>query len=285
MIDMRMWFILFLACLQFSCGRATDNVYMTEEDRAIFERFLTEMQDEKALPTGELMVKCARFFLDVPYVASTLEQEPEGLVVNLRELDCTTLVETTFALTRTLQSDKPTFETFCEQLQQIRYRKGVINDYTDRLHYITDWLYENQRRGFVKDMSQEIGGTELPINLSFMSTHPESYKPLKNNPEFIARIAEQEKEISGRSYYYVPEEDINKLSSGIQSGDIFAFVTTVKGLDVSHMAIAYWNGDKLTFLHASSTYKKVLVNESSLYEYLKEIKSNTGVIVMRPQHY
>ena len=42
----------------------------------------------------------ARQFLGVPYVAHTLEvNDNEQLVVNTRELDCTTLVETVTALT------------------------------------------------------------------------------------------------------------------------------------------------------------------------------------------
>ena len=42
----------------------------------------------------------ARKFLGVPYVAHTLEvNDSEQLVVNTRQLDCTTLVETVTALT------------------------------------------------------------------------------------------------------------------------------------------------------------------------------------------
>ena len=169
------WILLF-TCLVFFQGQAADKLYYTDADRAVFDRYLSEMIPDKSLPTGELMVQTARFFLNAPYVAATLEKEPEGLVINLREMDCMTLVENVVALTRTMQSATPSFDEFCKNLQTIRYRNGEIHDYTDRLHYTTDWIFENQRKGIVKDVTHEIGGISLPVDVSFMSAHPDSYK-------------------------------------------------------------------------------------------------------------
>ena len=148
--------------------------YYTAEDKAIFQRYIDTMQPKRALPMGELMIQTALFFEGTPYVASTLEKEPEGLVVNLRELDCTTFMETVLALCRTLKGNQLTFETYCDNLQYLRYRDGRITDYTDRLHYMTDWFYENERKGIVKDQAQAIGGAPLSLNLSFISTDRKS---------------------------------------------------------------------------------------------------------------
>ena len=63
----------------------------------------------------------------VPYVASTLEVNPdEELVVNLRQLDCTTLVENVVALTLTVREEHPTFVSFCRNLEKIRYSGGQL---------------------------------------------------------------------------------------------------------------------------------------------------------------
>lgn len=276
------WILLF-TCLVFFQGQAADKLYYTDADRAIFDRYLSEMIPKKSLPTGELMVQTARFFLNAPYVAATLEKEPEGLVINLREMDCMTLVENVVALTRTMQSATPSFDEFCKNLQTIRYRNGEIHDYTDRLHYTTDWIFENQRKGIVKDVTHEIGGISLPVDVSFMSAHPDSYKPLKDHPERVARIAAKEKEINARPYYYIPESEIDRLAEGIKEGDIVCFVTTIKGLDISHVGVVCRVGDKLTFIHASTTQKKVIVNEAPLQEYVESIKRNSGIMVVRPQ--
>lgn len=278
-------FVLFtLFCL---VGKAQtkpiDTLYCTAEDKEIYEHYLSAMETKKSLPPGSLMVETARFFLGCPYVASTLEKVPEGVVVNLRELDCMTLVETTAALVRSLKAGHPSFSDYCRILKTQRFRTSVITDYTDRLHYTTDWIYENERRGWVKDVTKDIGGKPLAINLSFMSTHPDSYKQLNNAPELIAKIAAKEKEINARPHYYIPETEINAHASGIRNGDIVCFVTTVEGLDISHVGIICREGDKLTFIHASSNKKQVIVNEEPLQDYVRSIKRNSGIMVVRPQ--
>ena len=50
-----------------------------QRDKAIYERYCTAVKEKAALPTGDLMVETARFFLGTPYVAGTLEEEPETL--------------------------------------------------------------------------------------------------------------------------------------------------------------------------------------------------------------
>ena len=66
----------------------------TQADSARVEALLRENPGENDV------LFYARKFIGVPYVAATLEKsDPEQLVVNLRQMDCTTLVETTLALT------------------------------------------------------------------------------------------------------------------------------------------------------------------------------------------
>lgn len=257
-------------------------LYYTAEDQAIVDRYLSEMAPRKNLSQSELMVETARFFLGIPYVAATLEKEPEGLVVNVRQMDCTTFVENVLALVRTLQSPRPSFDVFCRELQTIRYREGRITGYPDRLHYMSDWIWENGRRGIVRDISREAGGEPLPLHLSFISTHPEAYKQLKQRPDRVRQIAAQEQEINNRTYYYVSKTKIDTVAQRLQSGDIVCFVTTVAGLDVSHVGILLRQGKNLTFIHASTTAKRVIVNPTSLQAYTAQMKSNRGILVARP---
>ena len=146
MLLLGFWMCVCMVFLVNAQEHTSRKLYCTDEDRAIFDRYCTQMEPKKSLPLDELMIHTALFFRGTPYVASTLEKEPEGLVVNLRELDCTTFAETVLALSRTLREEKTTFENFCENLQRLRYREGTIGDYTDRLHYMTDWFYENERK-------------------------------------------------------------------------------------------------------------------------------------------
>ena len=271
-----LFYLFFLAFLSLS-GKA-------QEDKDIYERYCAAVKEEAALPTGDLMVETARFFLETPYVAGTLEDVPERLVVNLRGLDCMTLVENTTALAWSVKH-RLTFDGYASVLKEMRYRNSgnATLDYTDRLHYTADWIYENEKKGYLKDVTKEIGGRPLQLDLSFMSTHPDSYKQLKGNPERIAIMAAKEKEISARPHYYIPQDEINAHAGQIRNGDIVCFVTTVKGLDISHVGIICREGDKLTFIHASTTQKRVIVNEEPLQEYVQGIKRNCGIRIVRPQ--
>lgn len=282
-MDRKVFCIILLSwiCL---CGKAQINpvgiLYSTDEDLVIYDRYAKAIESKKSSLAGDLMVETARFFLGCPYVASTLENVPEGVVVNLREMDCMTLVETTTALVRSLRH--PSFDYFSVMLRAIRFRNVDSLSYTDRLHYTTDWIYENEREGYVKDVTREIGGKPLAVNLSFMSTHSDSYKQLKDHPEYIPKIAAKEKEISARPHYYIPADEINACASGIENGDIVCFVTTVNGLDISHVGIIQKEGDKLGFIHASTSAKQVIVNKEPLQEYVQSIKRNSGIMIVRP---
>jgi cell wall-associated NlpC family hydrolase len=255
----------------------------TEEDRQIFDRYIYTMEGKKHLAYEEVIIETAKFLIGTPYVAATLEKEPEQLVINLRELDCTTLVENVIALALTIKATNPSFETFCANLQQLRYRSTEINDYTDRLHYFSDWIVENERKNLVKDVTKAIGGQPYRLSLSFMSTHPDSYRQLKSTPDFIRKIAQKEKEISARNTYAtIPEAQIENCRNGMKNGDIVCFVTRIEGLDVSHIGFIYWQNRKLGFIHASSTAKQVIIDPKSLSEYVNGISTTTGVMIVRP---
>lgn len=255
----------------------------TQSDKGIFESYLNSVQTVDKLCSDILMDETAKFFLGVPYVGKTLEYEPERLIVNLREMDCMTFVENVLALAEASASGTPSWQTYLEKLQQIRYRDGKIEDYTSRLHYTSDWIYENEKKGLIADITKEIGGVPLAMEVSFVSTHPESYMQLQSHPEYIAVMAKKEKEINSRQYYYIPKEEIDKQEAQIRTGDIVCFVTSIKGLDISHVGIVHKEGDKMTFIHASSGKKRVIINEESLQDYVLGIKKSKGIMVLRPQ--
>ncbi len=258
----------------------------TTEDRLIFDDYIRHMEPFRSDVIADLVIETARFFLGRPYVASTLEKEPEQLVVNLREFDCTTFVETVLALSYTVgSSEHPTFEDFRETLQQIRYRNGIINDYTDRLHYFTDWIYENGKNGFVDDVTKEAGGKPYSPELGFMSSHPDRYRQLKSNTGFIAKLRKKEHEISERSgYSVIPGARINACEDVVKDGDIVCFVTDIKGLDVTHVGFIYRQAGQLTFIHASSLAKKVIINPQPVRKYVEQSQHTKGLMIIRPQN-
>ena len=219
-----------------------------------------------------------------PYAANTLEaNEEEQLVVNLRELDCTTFVENCLVLARAMQYPDPDYDRFKHELRKIRYRNGVINGYTSRLHYTFDWIFNNIEKGIMDDITYALGGKKLKPNVFFMSQNPAKYPSLAGNPDEVQRIQAVEQKINARgNYYYIPKQEISHLQPMIKNGDIICFTTSIPGLDISHLAIAYRNKGQLAFIHASPTAKKVIINPEPLSDYCRTIKTNTGIMVLRP---
>ncbi len=234
-------------------------------------------------PIGDVISEIGKSFLGTDYVAFAIEKDgDEQLVINLTGLDCTTFLENAVVFSRLIKKGKTSFDDYENELTYLRYRDGKIDQYPSRLHYFSDWIYNNQQKGIVKDITKEIGGEPISFNLNFMSTHPESYKHLKENPSFIPVIAEQEKEISSRTYYYIPKEKISSVEDKIHNGDLIAFTTNAKGLDIGHVGIAVKENDgRIHLLHAPLVGSKVQISEKPLSEYVMNVKKHTGIIVLR----
>lgn len=272
--------VILLLLFLLPIGARNSNVY---NDSLFFENHVSDFKEYQSLPMGDLMIKAVSFFKGTPYVASTLDKgKKEELVVNLNEFDCTTLVETSLALTGTIKSEIYTLDTFKRLLQMIRYREEAVNDYSSRLHYVSDWVFDNCEKGIITDITQELGGILETKKINFMTTHPESYAQLKNDKEMLLKMQKAEADINDRGgYYYIPKKDIPTIENQIKDGDIIAFATSIKGLDYSHMGIAYWDKGKLTFIHASTRTKDVTVESKSLYEYCSKSTNCTGITVLR----
>ncbi|MDR1914462.1 MAG: DUF1460 domain-containing protein, partial [Clostridiales bacterium] len=197
----------------------------------------------KNFSLSDLMINAAFSLLNTPYVPAVLERnDEEKLVVNLQELDCMTFVENCLALSRSAQYSSPDYDYFVRELRKIRYRKGVIQGYTSRLHYTTDWLYDNAEKGIMEDITYALGGKKFKPQVSYMSSHPDLYPALKDNLPEVERMIEIENQINRRnSYYYIPRNEIQEKTALIKNGDIICFTTSLPGLDISHLGIAYWN--------------------------------------------
>ena len=273
------WLIL-LTRLFSSC----DSCVISEADRLVLQKFWHYAQTNhlKEQEAGERISSIARFFLDTPYKSNTLNTaDGEKLIVNLRELDCVTFVENVLALAFLPEYTSSSEDAFKKNLQKIRYRDGIIEDFTSRLHYSSDWLYEMQQNLLLKDITADLGGIKHTKEINFMSGHHELYPALKNNPQLLTKIKNMEDSINKRTRYYIPKSDIDKVYSKIKAGDIILITTNIAGLDTSHLGIAILYNGTIHLLHASSEYKKVMISLSPLKEYMAGIRSQSGIIIGR----
>lgn len=275
--------ILFIKFLFFA---ATVSAFsQNAADSSALLAFLDYAGKEKIMEkeTGERVVSIARFFLGTPYVASTLEAEaPERLQVNLKELDCTTFVENVLALHNLFKELNPNLDAFKRILSNIRYRNGVIDGYPSRLHYITDWMLDNQKKGYVNFVEMGCASKKFRPKLYFMTEHLDLYPALKDNPQYVEEMRLHEARLNGLFLKYMPKDELTDSVPFIQTGDIIAITTAVHGMDFSHIGFAVRQNGVVYLLHASSSEKKVTITNQSLKYYLSGIRNHTGIVVIRP---
>lgn len=229
----------------------------------------------------------ARQFLGVPYVAHTLEvNDDEQLVVNTRQLDCTTLVETVAALKICAQRGKHDFTDYLNALRQLRYRQGRMAGYPSRLHYFSDWIRDKAEMQLVTDVQQPNPPFTAvqTVNVDYMSTHPTAYKALKANVSLVPEIRASEQSLTGLKVRYIPKKSLRNsalLRLVVKDGDILAITCNKRGLDIAHLGFAVWRKDGLHLLNASMIHKKVVEEPMTFYQYLRKHKTHTGIRVVR----
>ena len=273
----------------------------SHEDDSIFKVRVQSIREIYPKAGENLIVEIGKLFLGTPYVGGTLDRDPskEYLVVDLHEFDCVTFYETTLALYRasvlsTYDGSKSSPPNAVEyslehELQQLRYRHGDIAGYPSRLHYTTDYFYDAEKKGLLRNVTRTIGGAYVKNSgdkaIDFMSTHRSLYKQLASNDSNYAAIVRMEKAIRIRGpFSYIPKEHIEHIEQKIQSGDILGITTNLPGLDCSHTGIAIRMSDgRIHFLHASSLAGKVIISDEPLAEYLTHSSHQTGIIVMQSQ--
>jgi hypothetical protein len=234
------------------------------------------------LPVGDVIAAIGRSFLETPYAAHTLEEPgEEHLVVNLRRLDCTTFMENCLVLARCVKKGATTFEDYRRELQFVRYRDGRIDGYPSRLHYFTDWIYNNEQKNVLRDITAGLGGTPAGKTVKFMTTHIKLYPQLSGG-EYVDAIRTVESSMNRRGYAVVPKGRIEGILGQLQNGDIVGTATTMEGMDVSHTGIVVRDKETARFLHAPMSGGAVCLAEGSLADYVAAHGSMTGIVIARP---
>jgi hypothetical protein len=253
---------------------------------AKFDLALATSLHEK--PIAEVAVEVGRSFIGTRYLAQGLEAAgEERLVVNLRGLDCVTFCENVTALARCIKKQTMTFEKFKKELQDLRYRGGVIDGYPSRLHYFTDFIHENEQRGVLENVTAAKGGKLYSKRIHFMSSNSNLYRQLRENPAFVETMRRHEHAINDRTHHHIPKADVAKMESALESGDLIGITTTVEGLDVVHTGFVVRHrahkkhAERIHLLHAPNAGSTVSITTQPLAEYLARHPRHSGIMVAR----
>lgn len=271
-------------------AQSTIPQYIPEDSIRVMNLLQSAEKDAaKDSTAGQTMLRIGRAIekMIIPYVPHTLEpNDQERLIINLRELDCTTFVESAMALTLCVRSGRTTFDDYCRILQKIRYWQGRAPQYIRRLHYFTSWIEDNTTMDLVRELQ-----TPNPpftavqtVQAHYMTQHVDKYRMLTVNPQDVPMIREMEKRIEGKKYRYIPKQQLynnRQLRKTIHDGDIIVIITNIKGLDTQHIGIAAWHADGLHLLNASSIHHRVIEEPMTLRQYLYKHPTMPGIRIVR----
>jgi hypothetical protein len=249
------------------------------------------VNDWKSLPIGERTAAVGHALLGTRYKSYTLEIDDriEAPSANFYGMDCWTFFEISLAFARMLNEPEIrwTPESLLQYIELDRYRGGQCDGtYLSRLHYLEDWLYDNNQRRLVNDLTRQLGGVESNHAAHEMSYGWRHYRYLRSNPRLLQPLGQMEARVSARPLYQIPKSRVARMESELKSGDIIGIVSRDRpGLySTSHVGLAYRTNDGvLHFMHASSpsNYGKVVV-DARLSSYLAHHRSDTGILVARP---
>lgn len=271
--------IIFLGIQQITAQQITCSPLDKQAVEQKIEDIATLLQPD----FGNTIVAVGKTFLKTPYVAKTLELgDTETLVINVQGLDCTTFIENVLAFSMLLKGEKSDFEAFTKNLERVRYKDGALEGYASRLHYFTEWIANNEQKGLLMDMTSAIGGSPMTKDINFMSTHSGLY-PFLSDATNDEKIQASERYLNDQVFCVLAQDKIAENEHLIQSGDIIALATSIRGLDVTHTGIATREKDgRIHLLHASTGSMEVEVSKLPLADYVKGIKNTIGIMVARP---
>ena len=289
-------FICLILFLSFNAGLTNAGLLPFStvfKGRDQFERLVQEAraQNWKSLPIGERTATVGRALVGTPYKSYTLEidDQIEAPSANFYGMDCWTFFEIALGFSRMLRDPEQSWtpEQFLHYIELDRYRNGhCTGAYLSRLHYLEDWLADNERRGLVDDLTRQLGGVSVNHAAHEMTYGWRHYRYLKANPKLLGPLGEMEARVTARPLYQIPKNRIAGIEPKLKSGDIIGIISRDRpGLySTSHVGLAYRTNDGvLHFMHASSphNYGKVVV-DSRLSSYLARYRSDTGILVARP---
>ncbi len=254
-----------------------------DQDTTVINQLLMKGYESGLNDANALIEFYARQLLGTPYVAHTLEGDEEMLTINIHELDCLTFIETLYSLTRATLNQRYSWRDFAANIENVRYRGGKMGDYSSRIHYISEWIIDNNMRGNLQEITPDLPHADFMVkNIDYMTTHPDQYRQLKNDSAMVEKI--RRFELRNHRFPYLKRSWLNnkEVKAALRTGDFVSLVTKADGLDVSHNGIIIIDdkGDPY-LLDASMSGGKVMLEPKPLYKHLERSKSNIGIRVFR----
>jgi len=207
--------ILFLLfqCTIIYCGENPKKSFYEMTNQEI-DSVIRELSKKKLTPTQKINY-ISEYFLGTPYNFKCVGDGPYALfepwpLVNFKETNCMAYCEHALAL-----SISDNWDHFFNNLQQIRYKDGVIGMKTRNHYTMADWLPENN--WILKDVSAQVGG-KYTNQVTCTISH-QTFFAGKGITDTANVLPDRTITID-----YVPLEAMDELENNTRPGDIMALL-------------------------------------------------------------
>ncbi|MCF7832993.1 MAG: DUF1460 domain-containing protein [Candidatus Marinimicrobia bacterium] len=232
--------------LLLSCGEKdkTSPAFIGQMSHAEIDSML-RVNAENKMTISDRINFYSEMFLETPYSWTATGDGPYALLetyplVNFQETNCMVYCEHVLAL-----SISDSWDNFFNNLQQIRYKDGLIGMKTRNHYTMADWLPENA--WILDDVSAKVGG-EYTAQMTRTISHENFFKG-KGMDDL--RYIKLDRSIT---VDYVPMEHLKDIKDRIKNGDIVAMLYANKdNVFSAHMLMIVEKEGKLYFREASTS--------------------------------
>ncbi|TAE87148.1 MAG: DUF1460 domain-containing protein [Verrucomicrobia bacterium] len=249
-----------------------------------------ERENWRQLPLGARTIRVARAMVGTPYVNYTLEvnDRVESPVVNFGAMDCWTYYENALAFARMLRYKPGPYspQDMLHMVELERYRGGrCTGSYLSRMHHLEEVFWDNERRGFARNITPRIPGAQrLRREIHEMTVQWKSYRYLKNSPSLLPEMGRIEARVSKLPVWHVPKHKVRGIEGYLQDGDVCAITANWKNGYTSHVGLIVKLKGRAYFTHATSDRDKgrMTIIDRPIADYLNGSSKHAGIVVLRP---
>ncbi len=255
-----------------AAGDTTDLKFV-KMDRFQIDSLLT-VTAAKDLSVTDRMQFYSKVFLGMPYNLICAGDGADALyetypLVNFGETNCMVFVEHVLAL-----SISDSWDNFFNNLQQIRYKNGIIGMRTRNHYTMADWLPEND--WLLEDVTAKVaGGRAEPVTRTISHLKFFAGKGITD-----MRYVTPDRKVT---IDYIPKEDLGEIEDNLRNGDIGALIFAHKNdIFSAHMFMFFYENGNLVTRESSSS--KMTTFDTPYPEWAAKIgqsKRYIGIAVMR----
>lgn len=253
---------------------------MFAQQKKIYEMSNSEIdvmlreQSKEQKTIKEKMNYYSSLFIGMPYNLTCAGDGPYALLetepmVNFKQTNCMLYCEHVLAL-----SISDSWDNFFNNLQQIRYKDGIIGMRTRNHYTMADWMPENN--WLLDDVSGIVGG-EFSKQITRTISHKKFFEG-KGIDDLRYVLPDREITID-----YVAFASMSKVKQNIKDGDIAAILfAKLDNIFSAHMIMMIINDDKLIVRESSNS--KMTTFDTPFDEWLKKYEKSEkymGISLMR----